>query len=441
MDPQPPPPPRQRVRAAWRWVRRAAVVLRDRLPLTPLGALITLASAFSLWSYGIARIDLLLLIVGGVGLGLVGIAALVTVAAALSLWLRYRKPPPRDPLRVECGAPTRTDFSFPSLWYLPLIGLRWRWTAPDGAVRAWVEAGRTREEVRAARRGTYDLVERELEVFDLVGLCLIRFRLREPRQARVMPSSGKLRHVDILQSTSRGEELPHPAGAPEGDRIDMKRYAPGDPIRFVMWKVFAKTRSLVVRVPEKALSPARQTAAYLVTGAADEPAAGALRAAVEAGSLGREWVVGADGVQGYARSQAEALELLAKSGTTPEADGGTGLRAFLQRAVPGGGARVVVFAPARPGPWVARAAEAVRAHGAASFEFLLCADGILQDERRTLWERLALLPPSADAAYTAPSAALREVLMALRAVGASALFVDRRRGQVARGSQLSALLH
>ena len=50
----------------------------------------------------------------------------------------------------------------------------------------------------------------------------------------------------------------------DGDRIELRRYVPGDSARFIHWKVFGRTRKLMVRVPERALSRARRTVGVLV---------------------------------------------------------------------------------------------------------------------------------------------------------------------------------
>jgi hypothetical protein len=162
----------------------------------------------------------------------------------------------------------------------------------------------------------------------------------------------------------------------------MRQYVPGDPIRFVLWKVFAKSRQVVVRTPERAFGPVHQTVAYLVCGERDEPAAGAARVALESGAMGGDWVLGADGCPEPATTQNQAIEVLARSGETPVDDGGKGLKDFLENAVPGGSlGRALVFVPSTPGPWLDRViAVAARGQMGPPVEFMVVADGI---DRRT----------------------------------------------------------
>ena len=92
-----------------------------------------------------------------------------------------------------------------------------------------------------------------------------------------------------------------------GDRVELRRYVPGDSARFIHWKVFGRTRKLMVRVPERALSRARRTVAYLVAGAHDEAAAAAARAAIEEEALGTDWQFAADGSPEATSDRSEAI--------------------------------------------------------------------------------------------------------------------------------------
>src|SRR5690606_13997025 len=162
--------------------------------------------------------------------------------------------------------PVPTGFWLPRLRYVPFIAIRWRWLEPEAQVQVVPKGRQLREEVIAARRGRVGAVVRELEVGDIFGISQIRMRLTEQRKVRFVPSVGQLKRVDVIRGMAGGEDISHPDGPPDGELYDLRHYSPGDPIRFVLWKVFARTRQLVVRAPERALSPVRQTCAYLVAG-------------------------------------------------------------------------------------------------------------------------------------------------------------------------------
>jgi len=399
-------------------------------------------SALGLVRYGLGRVDLVLLVMGAVGLGLGALSFLVTTITAVALWVRLRKLPDAAGLKAECGYALRTGFSLPSLWYVPLVKLAWQWETPAAWVSVVPLRRRLHEEITPQHRGLHERITRRLEVSDAFGLTRIAFRFTEPRGVRFFPSVGNLREVHVVRSLAGGDALSHPGGPPEGERVDLRHYAQGDPIKFVLWKVYARTRQLVVRTPERAISPVRQTVAYVVAGDGDEPAAGAARVAVDSGALGREWVLGADGNDTFAKNAAQALEVLARSATTPDAQRGAGLGRFLDQATPGSTARAVVFVPATPGPWLDRVAAIARQrgsgpHGPCPVEFVVCTDGVDRRPRPSWLARatLRLQVPRAEGEgpvgpEPTPAADLARVLRTLGGARARVLVVDRKAGRV-----------
>jgi hypothetical protein len=420
---------RQKMRAPLTRLHHLFSRLLEVFPFTWLGLFIGGAAGLSLWLYGLQRLDLLLLVISAGSFGLLFLCLFCSCLCALIFWLYLRRRINEKPMHVDCGSRTRTGFSLSGLWFLPFMGLRWRWLSPEAEVSLLRERGRFIELVKPTRRGLYDKITRRIEVYDLLGLTKVTLRCTERRQLKFMPSTGALRQVEIVRSVADGDANPHPRGALDGDRFDMRHYSPGDPLRFVLWKVFAKSRDLMVRTPERALSPARQTAAYVVAGQGDEPAAGSARAALEAGAFGQEWVLGADGVDTYAKSKAEALELLSCSGTAKEEDFGAGLQAFLQKASRGGVGRAVVFVPAFDGPWVPRVLVAVQQRATYGVSFMICADAVVQPERRgfvsrLLWKQAPGVPGARSMAE------LKQLLKRLQRANATCMVIDRQRGQV-----------
>jgi hypothetical protein len=428
--------------AAKRFLTRAM----GPFPITPLGLLVVAASAYALVEYGFGRIDLVLLVIGAVGLGLAGFGLLATSLGALLSWLRHRKRNTSGDgsLDVECGYPVPTGFSLPRLRWLPFVSISWRWLDPEAQVRVVPKRALLREEVIASRRGRVGAVVRELEVGDIFGLTQIRLRLREQRKVRFVPSVGQLKRVDVIRGMAGGEDISHPEGPQEGELYDLRAYTPGDPIRFVLWKVFARTRQLVVRAPERALSPIRQTCAYLVSGNGDEPAAGAARLAVELGALGSDWVLGADGSHDDATRKDQAVDVLARSAEVEERTGGKGLGAFLQRRGKGSIGRAVVFVPGRPGPWLDSVMEQCKHVGGRGgrIDFVVGTDGIIPPPKRKWLARLATreAPPAVTPGSTAPvtTAEVGEVVRVLSNAG-RVVVVDRSAGRIYAGGHLGAL--
>lgn len=417
------------VRRILGWMRGASRRVRDVFPLTAAGVLAAAASAVAALYYGRERLDHLLLAVGGVGLALVALGAVSVIASSLLVRRWAHRAGRAEALQAECGVLVPTGFRVRRPWWLPLVHVRWSWLEPRAEVEVKVEAGFAHEQVIAAGRDRFTAIVRRFEIEDVFGLARIAFRAREVRAGRFAPSVGGLAHMHVAHGLSGGDALAHHEGSPSGDYYDTRRYGPGDPIRFVLWKVFARTRELLVRTPEPAASPDRRTIAYLVTGAGDEPAAGAARVAVDSGALGTQWILGADGCPDPVSSKDQALDLLARSARARAEDGG-GLGAFLGRSAAGAMARALVFVPARPGPWLDRV---TRAAGGVPgqlprVEFIVCTDGIAARARRSALARaLSTEKPPTD---IATHEELVAVLDALGKTGANVLVVDRPNGRI-----------
>ncbi len=417
-------------------VRRA----RDLFPLTGAGIALAAGASLAAFYYGTVRIDLVLLVVGLVGVALVVLGMLFTTVTAIVLAIRVRKRRSGEPLSLECGFATKTDFYIGSPWFVPFVRVGWSWLHPEANVRVVPEGLKLlTEEVTPTRRCLKTSVLRRIEVSDAFGFTRIGFLHHEERPCRFTPSVGGLRTMHVVRSMAGGEDITHPDGPPEGERIDLRRYMPGDPIRFVLWKVFARTRDLVVRTQERAISHSRQTVAYLVASEGDEPAAGAARVAVESGALGSDWVLGADGPAEYAKTRPVALEVLARSAEANPREAGAGLESFMRSATPGQTGRAVVFVPAKPGPWIERVLRGIRVFNAPGtvahpVEFVVCTDGIERDDTSSKLTRLAKTKKRELAAKEgigpAVASDVAAVVKALRGGKTRVLVIDRMTGRV-----------
>src|SRR5262249_30127345 len=158
------------------------------------------------------------------------LSSLLVVCAAFFLWA-FGRLPADTPLALESGVASRTGFSVSTLWYVPLVAVQWSWIEPRATVTAVRVRRRWVESVTANRRGFYERIVRRVEVRDAFGFGKIAFNLRQTRRVRVWPSTGALRQVEVLRSVATGDDVSNPAGRPAGDRVDLRRYAPGDPMR------------------------------------------------------------------------------------------------------------------------------------------------------------------------------------------------------------------
>lgn len=420
------------LRAAHR-VRLAASRLRELWPLTTRGALALALAGLALWALGLRALDFVVFVIGLAALLVAGMALAACVVAGLSLRRRLLPPPLNRNLESDVLLPT--GFDAPGLARLPLVSLGWSWEEPAGIeCLPRMRDGRLVEEVRASLRGHARAVRRRFTVGDVFGLVRVSWERETPAALTILPNPGRLRHVSVVDALAGGEGLPHPSGTPDGDRMDLRRYGPGDSARHILWKVWARTGKLTVRLPERALVPARKTVAFLVTDEADEAAAAAARVALESGSLGADWAFGCDGSPEPTDDLDAALLAIARSGGLRRA--GADLPAFLDAAWREGAAHCVVFAPASPGAWIANVHAAARLQGG-RLSFVICAESVARDRPEPLWRRLLLA--SGDAAEATPASALADTLRQVAALGAGTLVVERRTGRSYGAAHAQAL--
>ncbi|KPK14981.1 MAG: hypothetical protein AMJ62_11065 [Myxococcales bacterium SG8_38] len=415
------------IRPAWRRVRAVARRLAAVWPLTPLGMALFAVASIALFIYGFDKLDLVLLVLGYGGIGLLVLSTLVVLGSALGLrlWLR------RAPIRwfthtFETGAPLPTGFSLPSLWWLPMAQLRWTWVFPPAAApERSPERGRLRERVSFAKRGIFESVRRRIVVQDAFGLSRIAFEHRQEGPLEVLPHLGGMRRLPVLTSLTGGDEYPHPMGLEDGDRVELRRYVPGDSARFIHWKVFGRTRKLMVRMPERSLSRARKTLAYLVAGPHDEASAAAARAAIEEEALGIDWKFGADGAPSATSDRSDAIhKIMTSSGFAGPS--GCGLGRFLAEVDPQGPAALVVFAPPTMGPWLDELRSVtMRRYG--RVRVVIAVDAVHEPHQQPRWRRLLLKPARAPGVGRDD---LERVGRALSQLRCEVVIIDRVSGRV-----------
>lgn len=401
--------------------------MADVWPLTALGMALGVVAFVALFSFGFEKLDLVLLVLGYGGIGLLALSCLAVSVSGLGLRLALRRASIGwSTSTFETGMRLPTGFSLPSLWWFPLVQIRWAWVSPERAAADQTpERGRLREHVTLGRRGIVEEVTRRVVVQDAFGLTRVAFRHRQHGPIEVLPHLGGIRRLPVLTSLTGGEEHPHPMGLEDGDRVELRRYVPGDSARFIHWKVFGRTRKLMVRVPERALSRARRTVAYLIAGAEDEAAAAAARAAIEEEALGNDWQFAADEAPEPTSDRHEAVRKVMTSSDFRGA-GGSGLKRFLAEVDPRGPAALVVFAPPTTGSWLDEMRTlSMRRYG--RVRVVIAVDAVHEPNEPSTWRRWLFTPTSSVGAARAE---IERVGRTLSQLGCEVVIIDRVSGRV-----------
>jgi hypothetical protein len=333
---------------------RWAVALRrpwDRIPFTLLGFALALLGWELYRNYGLAVSDYVLLAVGLFSMLWVGVNILAVSIGVAVAWRQLSAERTRFKGVMDTETDVETGFRIPRLRYLPLVQISVTWDEPS-AVDVTLEKDGTgyREIVRAHTRGNRHHIVRAIEVSDLFGLATMTVRHREAMTLQIAPMRGNWRFSPIMRNVT-GEGFSHPSGEKVGERIDMRRYAHGDSLRYIIWKAFARSRRLLVRTPERALSPQPSTVAFLVAGHGDDAAAGTARRFVEDALGGDDSVFAADGSVEPSQDPKEAVAQIISSVEHRE-KGGSTLDQFLNHVDRHQLGSCVIFAPNQPGAWI-----------------------------------------------------------------------------------------
>lgn len=405
------------------------------VPFSGLGLLAALAAWGALAYWGRAQSDFVVRAAAVAVLAVVAVSVIGVALGALALFLHLdRRAEGRVEARLEVGRAHRTALRVPRFPWWPLVQVAVRWIAP-ARVRVELEPdGRfAHERVVFAERGRPPHVERAFTVADVFGLARMTFHRRWPASLVVEPARAPVDLSTAIRNAA-GDGHAHPAGEVDGDLVEMRRYGPGDPVRLILWKAYARSRRLLVRMPERAVAPQPSTVAFFVAGPGDEPSATVARTFVEAGLLGPDFTFGADGCPEPARTPEAALAAIIGS-VHHRATGGEGLASFLSAVPRERLGRCILFVPGEPGPWQAHLAAFVTALPAPP-QIIASADGVLQ-RPTDRWRWLREPPPSAGDDLRA----LPGLYDALRRLDAPVEVVHRSAGRVLTEAELHALRH
>jgi len=402
-------------------LRRLAGVI----PLTATGALALVLCAVG---YFLARkwLDMVVFMAAAVGVVLTALMIVLVLIAVLAVRSALRAERAPTPLRLETEAWQDTGFALPFSRWLPLVEVSWTWADARADICVERRGGLLVERALPRRRGWHDGVGRRITVRDVVALSGVSWEHRERASLHVLPSIGMLGRLTPLRRFAAGDDVSDPFGEPFGDRVDMRQYVRGDSPRMILWKVYARSRKLMVRIPERAVVPLPRACAYLVVAAADEPAAAMARVLVERSLLGNGWRFGVDGVGGFAESADPALRMICASGNLEPAEAtGQGLEAFLAQASHDGYASCLLLLPPLETPALERVLH-VCARAPMPVTCCLVVDGVeTRPSAARRWERWLLQPESRPACPLEMVGAL-----ASRWPGHDLLLVDRLSGQV-----------
>lgn len=419
-------------------LRRLLALLRERFPLTAQGLAVLLIALAALRVFGYGRMDLVVFALAVCALAIVCFSTVIVLLGGLILRHQIREHLEMQVLlgrhvariKVESGYPNETGFTLSTMPWLPLIGVRWEIVFPDAITtrnRLADDEQRWEEEIIPRRRCRTASITRRFTVSDVLGFSRFTWRVTQEGELLALPQAGNIKALPLLRSLTAEDGIPDPGGNPEGDRMEIRPYVPGDSVRNILWKVYARNRHLNVRLAERSVYHSSRTLAYLVSGTHDEAAAAVARVAVESGALGDDWLFGADGSDTPTSNVPEALERIASSRAL-SGELAWGLDKFLQTWGNQGPMHCIVFASAESGPWLDKLRQTT-ARFRVRFSVVLATDGLRKSAPPGRWQRLLFSNTAPQGKDTTALADLSALLTQVGQLVESTLVVDRHTGQ------------
>ncbi|MEL6184979.1 MAG: DUF58 domain-containing protein [Myxococcota bacterium] len=411
-----------------RRIAHAYAQVRRWTLLTDLGVLVALAGFVLLRFYGLPRSDFVAQMAGAGALGLValGLISVLFGVVVHALDGVGGTGAVGDPLAFEAWRGHAAGPPWP-VFFWPLVDANVRILAPEGLETS--RQGR-KERLSGRHRAAATGLERAIVIEDAFGLVRAELRRQERRTVLVSPYLGALDGAPALTALAPGETRGHPLGRPAGDRVEMRPYVPGDPLRLVLWKIYARTGGLYVRTPERALDEEVEVHAHLVAGPGDEPSAASAWVAITRGHLGPRWSFGADGTSERTSEVGAAQSMIAASRRARRCGGQ--LEAVLSQTQKNAGTRLVLFVPCRLGPWLSTTAASMRPVADRS-TIVVGHDRPLDAASGRSWLRAE--PRGGEGRDGRPTPAeLDEIVQTFARLGAVVIRVDRETGR-SRGAE------
>ena len=243
--------------------------LAGLFPLTARGIVTLLCVGLALRVFGYGAMDLMVFALGICALAILLSCLFCVVICGLIMQHRIQREPAREAANgkpLEAGFPNQTGFALPPVGMLPLVRLQWSWQYPDHIetrIRIAPD-NHLEEEITPRLRCLGGHVSRRFEVSDVLGLCRYSWRQRRDRECYALPRVNTLKNLPLLHSLTAEDGLPRQSGEPVGDRMEIRPYVAGDSVRDILWKNYARTRQLNVRLRERSVAHGRRILAYLL---------------------------------------------------------------------------------------------------------------------------------------------------------------------------------
>ncbi len=115
------------------------------------------------------------------------------------------------------------------------------------------EGREIRTDIYLKYAGSYEAGITEIVLQDILGIIRFRYHIPAPMRVQVMPAvTGMADRAleQMLASMSNGRKITTNVKGEEIMGCDVRSYVPGDPVKQIHWKNYARSGELLIRLPE-----------------------------------------------------------------------------------------------------------------------------------------------------------------------------------------------
>lgn len=253
---------------------------------------------------------------------------------------------------VETGQRLQSGYRIYRPAYLPFIQIE-VCVQPDAPFVARYDRKKNwiYETVTLTTRGRYERLVRTITVRDMFGISAVTFDHEAPFNAEIRPCSTVFDSIQFAARAS-GEGYSFPTGDAKGELVEMRRYQAGDPLRYILWRVFARSRKLLVRAPEPAVVEEQEMFLYFIAGQKDDDSASLTRSFLTTfAESDTDLHFCADGSNRVVHNAVDGVDDVIES-VRHRAHGAENMLDMIKRIPVQASRHCFMMVPQMPGPWL-----------------------------------------------------------------------------------------
>lgn len=124
-------------------------------------------------------------------------------------------------------------------------------------------------------RGEYHCRGFQITYGDILGLTKIRWFAESNFSLKGYPPEIEIAPLPIMAASAQIGDTETAADHRTGDLFDLRAYRPGDSLKRILWKVYARSGDLIVREPEPAIIPEGEVEIFIIARTMDDIVASA----------------------------------------------------------------------------------------------------------------------------------------------------------------------